>query len=361
MKQLNILLIFSVGILMIMSCRNQDVEFPDYDYSTVYFPYQFPVRTIVLGEDIYDNTLDNEHKCEIYASMGGVYSNFEVDNTLCENLYYDAGFTDPVLAMPSSYFTLAAEKISLDGTLQDGVVVQLTDAFFADPDAIRNTYVIPLRMTNVVNADSILSGAPKVENANRVNPDDWDVLPKDYVLYCVKYINPWHGNYLRRGKDDVTKNAESSTVVRHTGQVETDPVWKLSTYSMSEVLYPMDYVNKEGQNLNFSFKISMDENQKATILPLESSYQLNDTVRVYNITATGSGEFVKDGEKKSWGNKDRDVFYLQYNVGYEVEIQYPILGLPDDIETVNYATIDTLVARDRDVKLETFSPTFNVN
>ena len=37
--------------LALTACENGDQEFPDYDYRTVYFAYQYPVRTLVLGED----------------------------------------------------------------------------------------------------------------------------------------------------------------------------------------------------------------------------------------------------------------------------------------------------------------------
>jgi len=34
------------------SCENQDNEFPDYEGGTsVYFATQYPVRTLVMGED----------------------------------------------------------------------------------------------------------------------------------------------------------------------------------------------------------------------------------------------------------------------------------------------------------------------
>ena len=77
MKQIKFLSILCAGfsLLTLNSCHNQEVEFPDYDYSAVYFAYQTPVRTIVLGEDIYDTSLDNQHKLKIYAAMGGVYEN----------------------------------------------------------------------------------------------------------------------------------------------------------------------------------------------------------------------------------------------------------------------------------------------
>lgn len=71
------------------SCENGDWEFPDYDHTAVYFASQSPIRTITLGEDVYDTSLDNEHKCQIMATMGGVYKNttdriidIKVDNSL---------------------------------------------------------------------------------------------------------------------------------------------------------------------------------------------------------------------------------------------------------------------------------------
>jgi hypothetical protein len=108
--------------------------------------------------------------------------------------------------------------------------------------------------------------------------------------------------------------------------------------------------------LNFSLKLSFDENQKCVVAPFATENQLSDSVRVYNITATGNGSFVKRGEKNSWGNKDRDALYVKYDVSYEVETQYPNAGLPIKIEKVTYSTSDTLVVRDRGVKVEEFSP-----
>lgn len=81
------------------SCENADKSFPDYEGGTsVYFAYQYPVRTIVLGNDeIVDNSLDRQHKCAIYATMGGAYGgrditiDIAVDNTLCDNLFLKMG------------------------------------------------------------------------------------------------------------------------------------------------------------------------------------------------------------------------------------------------------------------------------
>ena len=75
MKKFKSICILS-AMACLTACENADWSFPDYDYTTVYFAYQSPVRTLVLGNDeVFDNTLDNEHKCLIKATMGGVYDN----------------------------------------------------------------------------------------------------------------------------------------------------------------------------------------------------------------------------------------------------------------------------------------------
>lgn len=95
--------IFYIYLLAILtslsSCKNQDWSFDDYGTTTIYFAYQNPVRRLVLGNDeVFDNTLDNQHKCKIMATLGGVYENktdrimdFTVDNSLCNNLKFEMG------------------------------------------------------------------------------------------------------------------------------------------------------------------------------------------------------------------------------------------------------------------------------
>src|SRR5687768_14742055 len=108
-------------LLSILTACNKDWEFEDYKYTTVYFPYQTPVRTLVLGEDIYDNTLDNQHKFQIMATMGGVYENkkdiaidVSIDNSLAQNLKFNAANGDEVVAMPANYYILPKDmKISI--------------------------------------------------------------------------------------------------------------------------------------------------------------------------------------------------------------------------------------------------------
>ena len=506
MKLNNIAKIILAGAAMslLASCHNQEQIFPDYDGGiTAYFAYQYPVRTIVLGEsETFDTSLDNQHKCIIYGTMGGAYEgkdiviDVEVDNTLTDNLFFDAAGTTPVKAMPAEYYTLSGNQLKYDGKHMGGVEVQLSDAFFADPDAIKNTYVIPMKMTGIVKgADQILTGTPAIEGdvAWPTDASQWKVLPKDYTLYAVKYINQWDGSWLRRGVDTITENGEVSTDIRHKQYVENDEVMFLTTKNLNSVTFPMTVnVTMEvppptqyslsmtnniagdawGQQTVYTFGTALkngttytltcmvkgtaegsagifmadaDGNQQynfpaipittewaqvkldltpngadaATMLINTGAYEgtiwfddfslvekgktdeyiadgnfptadrpaawnawggttpaavvpegytaeelkptieivpvATDLVLTFNgdqisvssgtegVTASGSGKFVKDGEKLAWGNKDRDGIYLEYNV---------------DFGTKQYAIRDTLVSRSREVVMETFAPTF---
>lgn len=318
------------------SCQNQDWEFPDFDYQTVYFAHQYPVRTITLGEDIFDTSLDNEWKFKIMATTGGVYENdrditigVEVDNELAQGLVF-SGTGQDVRAMPASYYTLASNQIVIPkGQLTGGVEMQLTEAFFADSLAIGNAYVIPVKMTGVQNADSILSGVPMSTEANRAVPGDWAVQPKDFVFYAVKYINPWHGYYLRRGRDVITGDLDT-TIVRHQEFVERDEVNMLTTRSLEAIDFPLVLQDGEGDNVDCTLILTFDDDGSCVVSSGTEGY-----------TASGSGSFVKKGEKKSWGDQDRDALYLTYEI---------------DLGNIQVATTDTLVMRNRGVAMEVFTP-----
>ena len=327
--------------LILVSCKNEDWEFPDFDYQTVYFAYQYPVRTLTLGDDIFDTSMDNEGKFQIIATTGGVYSSPQnvyldvvVDESLTEGLMFDSD-GNMVEPLPSEYYQLTAETITIPkGEVTGGVEIQLNSGFFNDPKAIKNTYVLPLRITQISNADSILSGVPQVENPQRNNPSNWAVQPKDFVLYALKYVNPYHGNYLRRGQDIIKGNEGNTsldqTAIRHMEFVVDDEVNFLRTSSLNEVEFPLSFAGEDGENISADLLLTFDEEGNCTVSPLGNGY-----------TATGTGRFVSKGEKNSWGNQDRDVLYLDYQI---------------NLQEMQIETMDTLVVRDRGVGFETFTP-----
>lgn len=337
-----ILLLIIVSITT--SCSNKISVFPDYKYQSVYFAYQFPVRTITLGKsNTFINKLDNEHKFKIYATTGGVYDNkkditvhFEVDTSLVSDLLFNAN-GDEIKALPESYYHLESDKIIIpEGKLIGGVVVDLTDAFFADPDAVKNTYVIPIKITNITNADTILSGQPKfsVSNPRLGLKNDWKVAPKNFTFYAVKYINQWDGFYLRRGIDiitDKTGPSRDTTIYRHEQDLVDNEVVKLSSESLNQVDLSVNYKDQDNTNFNAKVVLTFDAEGKCVVTSKQGS----------GYSISGNGIFVKEGAKDSWGGRDRNVIYLDYEI-----------NSPD----FHVETKDTLVLRDRGVKMETYSP-----
>lgn len=333
MRKILSLLAVGVAAMAMVSCENQDTDFPDFDYQTGYFAYQTPIRTLVLGNDERtNNSIDNEHKVRIYAVAGGTRNGikatlgFVVDENLCNNLEFSDG--TPVLPMPSDWYTIQGDQIPING-LNGYVEVQLNDAFFNDPKAITNTYVIPLRLTDeYAGVDSILRGEPLVENPWRLQSSDWSIAPKDYVLYLVKFISPWSGNYLRRGIDKIEENGTTTTNVRHEQYIEYDEVFNLATTALNTVSYKFD------NNCNLLLRFN-EETKECTLSTDNKAY-----------TVTGTGKFVEKVPDEVWSEKARDVIYLDYTV--------TTAG-----KTV--ATKDTLVARDRGVSgtAEEFSYIYN--
>lgn len=61
--------------VMLGACENAEQDFPDFKYNATYFPYQYPSRVLILGEDEQINTApDNRGEFKIGCTMGGVYA-----------------------------------------------------------------------------------------------------------------------------------------------------------------------------------------------------------------------------------------------------------------------------------------------
>lgn len=361
--------------LSLASCYNADKDFPDYEGgTTAYFAYQYPVRTLILGNDIYDNSLDNEHRCRIWSTMGGAYGgrdavvDIKVDPTLCDNLWFvdEGGNPDHrVTPLPADYYTLQSSVIPYNGEPRGYVEVKFTDKFFNDPKSLENNYVIPLVMTNVTGIDHILTGTPRVGTTpSRTNSEFWEVLPKDYVLYCVKYMNPWQAKYIRRGVDNVTEGGVTTQVVRKDfSMVDTDlehykenpvnandEVCGITTKSMDESIFPVSFKTSNG-SLSCKLILTFDKNNKCTI-------DVDRDSKAAGITAKGDGEFIKGGtadEKYKdyrWGSMNgnpvnRDILRLAYEVNFTDK-------------NIQVSTADTLVVQTRESnKKEFFTPKYD--
>ena len=337
MRIKNKILLFVVIILGTFGCENQEITFDDFDYTAVYFPFQTPLRTLVLGEDRLDNSLDNELKFNVGVSIGGLYTNnrdwsVSVDYAfdLAEGLQTTNGDTIRILPMemiatvsPALPGATAIPSGDFNGTFE----FQLQDAFLDDPLAFTGQYVIPLRIT-ATNADSILTGLPIEAEPDKRVASDWDVAapPKDYTLFGVKFVNPYHGAYLHRGVA-IEKDAggtEVNRVVYRSNFIVQDEIWKCFTRGRNEVV-TTGVAENNGDG--FGMRLIFNGNN-ITIEPAEGS----------SIAASGSGTFLPSASSSEvWGDQSRNAMYLSYTYdknGNTVEVR------------------DTLVMRDRDVIFE---------
>jgi len=337
MKKILIILSLCVGLI---ACENQKQSFPDFDYTSGFFPYQYPVRTLVLGDYIYDNTNDNNHKFLISAAMGGVYSNKEnreFEIALAPELCNRALFTatkDTIRLMPPAYYTLSSSSnLTIpSGSMNGNIEVQLNDAFFDDPLAIKMSYVIPIRILNATNLDTVLRGRSSLTNPDPRIPAQWAVVPKDYTMFAVNFINPYHGKYLHRGvavvKDAVADTVMQKTVYR-TPYIVNNEIWSLTTTAKNtvNVLGTLRSTIVTGVlNMNLTFA---DDGTCTIVQGTGSAY-----------TITGSGKFTKDADE--WGLEKRDAIHINYSLTSAGK---------------TYSAIDTLVIRDRAVKMVLFTPT----
>ena len=354
------------------SCYNSDREFPDYqEGTTAYFAYQFPVRTLVLGNDIYDNSLDNSHKCRIWSTMGGAYGGRDayvdivVDESLCNDLYFtdDGGnAARPVRPLPSSHYRLMSNTIPYNGDPRGYVEVEFTNDFFDDEKSVENNYVIPLLMTDVKGIDHILTGKPREGlSPSRTNTEDWDVLAKDYVLYCVKYMNPWQAKYIRRGVDNVTEKGVTKTIVRKDFSLVNSDLehYTENPVNQYDEICSITTKNMTQSNFKVSFKTSGASISCNLILTF-SGDKCTVSTADDGVTATGSGEFITNGTERpeykdyQWGSNNgqpvqRDILRLTYNVNFA----------NSDIQV---ATNDTLVVQTRESNIkEFFTPKYVKN
>lgn len=348
--------LFIIALLgtVMTGCHNSDIEFDNFDYQTIYFSKPSPVRTITLGDDgENDTTDDNAHRFYIKACLGGVNVNnsrhsagFVVDNSMCDNLTFSDG--TPVKAMPTSYYSIEGDDMVIKpGEVIGGVQVKLNDAFFNDPEAVGLRYVIPVRLTT--SADSILVGKAKdgVTSPNRLVNDDWAVVPKDYVLYAVKYKNPYHGCWLSKGKDIIENRGEQTTADRNTQYWEKATLRYLTTKSLQTSVYNFSFtvptIDKFGakseKNISCDLLLTINDQGACTV-----------STETPGCTASGSGKWTRKGEPKAWGDKDRDLLELKY----DFTIDYVYNEVTGEKATYKLSSDERMVMQSRQNKLEEF-------
>jgi len=306
---------YAIAVLLaVVSCENQDIEFDDFEFQAVYFPHQTPLRTIMLGDEVIgDNSIDRDHAFTIGAAIGGLYENsknreltIELAPDLTNNITDADG--NALQILPANYYNATLENITIPKGSHFGKVrVDLTDDFFNDPLSIGLNYVIPVRITAA--QDSILQGDPATDV---LDPDprvssDWNITPKDYVLFGIKYINPTHGAYLLRGKRVNLTDTNEDPMIYSQRFLDDNEVVKLATSSLTDsFMTTVGGTNKTSANDDFySLKLTFDEANKTVAVSQKSGT---------TVVASGTGVYYSKDDDKSEGynGKKHRTIYLDY-------------------------------------------------
>lgn len=357
-------LIFAAVISLLTACQNGDGilggnDFDDYTEQNVYFPIRYPVRTLILGEDRIDNSIDNMHAFHIGASIGGLRENtsdiqlqYEVKPDLLSDLQgVDSknGMLRDMMMMPASYYSIENEGESTikAGGFNSLIRVNLTDDYFNDPEAYKLTYAIPLQLTET-SFGNILSGKAKssVDSPNPVNAGDWESggQPRDFTIFAVKYVNPWHGNYFQRG---VQKIGGEIDTIFHTQDIEKGQLSKMVTSGYKEALYHRmgDFF---GDKYYSVLKFSDSTNGEGTITvstPEGAAYTVSGTGNYYESSTDFA---IEHGSWLMSPTTGKDTPHLTLTLDFEVQ----------DLANVGdvYQFTDTLVFRDKGISYEEFTP-----
>lgn len=334
-------------LALIASCENSEQSFDDYDVQTVYFPIQYPVRTIALGESRTDNSIDLEHAFSIGACIGGMYSNpseriidIKLAPELADGISTSTG--NQIKVLPSDYYeAIDFDQIVIpEGSFNGTIRIDLTDAFFQDTLSKGVNYVLPL-MISESTKDSILSGVtyPELEGIADVRkPEEWlpGFEPKNYTLFAVKYINSKDGMYFYRGTNYEMSGSDIVSETSYSEKYLTENLQEqLSTESLTECT-----LARVGGQIADELKINLtfdDDNKTISI---------SQTTDGVTIPVSGSGSFLNadDEGAEVWSSVGHRTLFLDYEYTYDGK---------------TFHAMDTLVYRDNNMSYEEFSIVFN--
>lgn len=214
---------------LITSCYDDYIK--DFDYNSVYFTYQYDVRTFVVGEGM---------KIDFGVVLGGIMENkkdltveYEIEPALLTpeiliQMKAGASYIKDAVSkvsnlqlLPTDYYSITdAGKLVIKAGQHSGKATIRPDSvnFLTDENTIIANYALPFLITKS-DADSILQG-------------------KHYSVIGLKYENMLFGNYWHGG---VTVVKDASGTIKNTIRYYTTipspeaTVWNLKTVAPFEL------------------------------------------------------------------------------------------------------------------------------
>ncbi|AUC21518.1 hypothetical protein BTO15_05105 [Polaribacter sejongensis] len=196
------LMLVIIAGLGFSSCAYDDFVENEFDFTSVYLPYQQIDRTFIMGEGM---------RIGVGAVLGGRLDNtedVEITFSLQDDLVNDAGLT----VLPTSHYQLvdadgnpANNKITIPAGSSQGFVYVKADSinFLGDTESLGNKYALGFQLENVVKADSILSNLKS-------------------TMITFTYINQLYGKYIQKGSF-VKEDGASSETLTYSGVI-TDEI-----------------------------------------------------------------------------------------------------------------------------------------
>jgi hypothetical protein len=244
------ILYLMIAVATIMtSCYDDYIE--DFDYTSIYFPYQTDVRTVVVGEGM---------SFKVGVALGGTTDNTRdrmVDYTLDNNLITPAILSsmksganyikNSVSAvtvlnpLPSNYYTLSnTSNIVIKSGEHSGTITVKVDSalFLADAATIQANYVLPFYISKA-DADTILKS-------------------RQYAIIGVKYENMLFGDYWHGGVTRIVRPNKADSVVTYRTEIPSleSKVWRLTTIAPNSLT-----TNGYSDKTNGKMTLTLDGNK----------------------------------------------------------------------------------------------------
>lgn len=303
-------------ILSLTSCQKYEDFIEDFDYSTTYFAYQKPVRT-VFSDDL---------SIEIGVVLGGKRENktdervtFQIEPEMLQDVDYVG--SNQFKLLPEDYYSLSDNNCIIIPKGKFLGTVRLTlnkEKFLMDPLAVESTYALPIRITES-STDQILKGDIEA-----------GIAAKDYTIVVIKYISEYHGVYYHRGQRTSYDNLGNMIeTLKYVGEHEEDIyiknlVWNLGTINASSLTTDGVAEFLSGTS-KYSMVLNINEN---------NSVSISDNLSPGSSQITG----IKDlGDSKY--DREKKQFYLNYEY-------------IDEASGIRYVMADTLIYRNTEMELE---------
>ncbi|MDR1810508.1 MAG: DUF1735 domain-containing protein [Prevotella sp.] len=265
-KNLYILLLFGA---LLPSCYDDYID--DYEYSSVGFAIEKPLRTVIADRDM---------EIRVGVSIGGKRA-VDMSDWATFLIVPDSVPAGKTL-LPESYYTLsdpATMRVQKSNLPVADVGIKFTDDFYSDPDAISGKYVLPFTII-----DSSL-----------------DSVFRASTIVCFKYISTFHGTYYVKGQLHEL-DAPAGNIVNTTAYSESD-----LTRNITRDISTLDrYTLVRPGVANFTL-ISAEKVQ----LKIVPDGNADKTYSIEVGTASG-GVTVTDGSGTYYGNKANPEMELRY-------------------------------------------------